>query len=186
MDSKKLLKMVKEEVEAIESLLMIDAQTSVDIDPSDEGVTIVKVKFDGDDLGYMIGSHGRHLSSLQYIFNSILRNKVRQLEEEMAFTILVDVGGYREQKQEGVEKLALQKADDARILGEAIDLPPMSSSDRRVVHTALSKFDDLKTESFGEGRDRYVRITPLSEKELGIIQETEDNEDDEQQEQSEE
>lgn len=170
--------MVKEEVDAIEQLLMIDAQTSVDLDSSEE-VTIIKVKFEGDDLGYMIGAHGRHLSSLQYLFNSILRNKLRRLEEETPFTILVDVGGYREQKQESVERLALQKADDARILGEAVDLPPMSSSDRRVVHSALGKFDDIKTESFGEGRDRYVRITPLSEKELGIIQETEDNEVDE-------
>jgi spoIIIJ-associated protein len=57
-------------------------------------------------------------------------------------------------------------------LGESIDLPPMKPYDRRVVHMTLQKFDDLKTESYGEGRDRYVRIIPDTEEELGIIDST--------------
>jgi hypothetical protein len=52
----------------------------------------------------------------------------------------------------------------------------MDASDRRVVHTVLGKFDDIKTESFGEDRERFVRISPLSEKALGIASETGDNE----------
>ena len=62
--------------------------------------------------------------------------------------------------------MALQKADDARILGEPIELEPMSPSDRRVVHMALQVFDDIKTESVGEGNDRRVKIIPISDKEI--------------------
>ena len=57
--------------------------------------------------------------------------------------------------------MALQKADDARLLGEEIELSPMKPSDRRVVHLALAGFKDIETESVGEGRDRRVVIKPV-------------------------
>ena len=66
-------------------------------------------------------------------------------------------------KNRKLEKYALQKADDARILGEPVELSPMSPSDRRVVHMALQMFEDIKTESYGEGNSRRVRIIPLEE-----------------------
>jgi len=79
---------------------------------------------------------------------------------------LMDVGGYKEERNKKIERMALQKADDARILGEPIELEPMSPSDRRVVHMALQVFDDIKTESVGEGNDRRVKIIPISDKEI--------------------
>jgi hypothetical protein len=48
----------------------------------------------------------------------------------------------------------------------------MKPYDRRVVHMTLQKFDDIKTESFGEGRDRHVRIIPESEADLGLMNST--------------
>jgi spoIIIJ-associated protein len=83
------------------------------------------------------------------------------LDQDPNYRVLVDVGGYREERNSKLEDLALQKADDVRILGEAIELPPMKPSDRRAVHVALSQFDDIATESEGEGRDRYVVIKPV-------------------------
>lgn len=186
MDNKKLLDLVKKQVERLSDLLLIEADLDVQMEDGEDEGKIIKVRFDGEDLGYMIGARGRHLSSIQYYLNSVVRKNLREVEDETSVTVLVDVGGYREQRQEGVEKMALQKADDARILGEPVDLAPMSSSDRRVVHMALGKFDDIRTESFGEGRDRYIRITPLSEKELGIIPESEDNDENGEGEESEE
>ena len=78
----------------------------------------------------------------------------------------MDVGGYKEERNKKIERIALQKADDARILGEPVELEPMSLSDRRVVHMALQIFDDIKTESVGDGNDRRVRIIPISEKQI--------------------
>ncbi len=57
--------------------------------------------------------------------------------------------------------MALQKADDVRILGEEIEMEPMSPADRRVVHTTLSQYEDIATESVGEGKDRRVVIKPI-------------------------
>jgi spoIIIJ-associated protein len=128
------------------------------------------VSFEGQDLGYMIGNHGRRLDSLQYIMQLMIRRAVD--EEDFDFRLTLDVSGYRKERNSKIEDIAMQKADDARILGESIDLPPMKPYDRRVVHMTLQKFDDLKTESFGEGRDRYVRIIPDTEEDLGIMDST--------------
>lgn len=167
MDSKKVLKAAKEVAKKVTELLQVESMPEVEIEEGTEGMLIVKVTYEGENLGYMIGNRGRHLQALQFLLASILRTKFR--EEGAKIAVMVDIGGYREQRVEQVEKIALQKADDARILGEAVELPPMSPSDRRIVHMALSKFDDIKTESEGEGRDRFVKIIPISEKELGVL-----------------
>jgi spoIIIJ-associated protein len=115
----------------------------------------------------MIGNRGRHLDSLQYILQLVIRRAVD--EEDFDFRLTIDVSGYRKDRNEKIEQEALQKADDARILGESIDMEPMKPYDRRVVHMTLQKFDDIKTESFGEGRDRHVRIIPEAEEDLGLM-----------------
>lgn len=171
MEKNKVLEIAKAEVEKLKELLGVDAQVECSVEDGDEGYVVVNVVFEGEDLGYMIGNRGAHLQAMQFVLSNIIKTKLRKetSEEEIKVTVLVDVGGYRQQRADKIEALAMQKADDARILGESVDLLPMSSGDRRIVHTVLGKFDDLKTESFGDGRDRYVRITPISEKELGVV-----------------
>lgn len=169
MKKEDLAKIVDREIGKFITLSGVDATYDYNIEEVDD-TTQVNVAFEGQDLGYMIGSHGRHLDSLQYILQLMIRRAVD--EEDFNFRLTLDVSGYREQRDSKIEEIALQKADDARILGETIDLPPMKPYDRRVVHMALQKFDDLTTESFGEGRDRYVRIIPDTEDELGIMDST--------------
>ncbi len=158
MEDKKVLDIFKEEVETLCSLLGVDCDCKYSIEEGDEDIKYLKVSFNGEDLGYMIGNHGRHLDSLQYMIQIIMG---RKLDSDYNFRVFVDVGGYREEKNNKLEELALQKADDARILGDEIALPPMKPSDRRVIHLALSKFKDIETESRGEDRDRYIVIKPI-------------------------
>ena len=120
----------------------------------------------------MIGNHGRHLDSLQYILQLMIRRFID--EEDFDFRLTLDVSGYREERDKKIEDIALQKADDARILGESVDLPAMKPYDRRVVHVVLQKFDDIETESYGEGRDRHVRITPKNDETEGLENSTQD------------
>ena len=153
---------IKKELDTLLSLVDIDAQYDLNVEESN-GVKYIKISFNGENLGYLIGNHGKHLESLQYVFFFFLRKK---FEEGMEYRVLMDVGGYKEERNKKIERMALQKADDARILGEPIELEPMSPSDRRVVHMALQVFDDIKTESIGEGNDRRVKIIPISDKEI--------------------
>lgn len=169
MGKQDLAKIVDKEIGKFITLSGVDATYDLNIEEI-EGSTHVTVLFEGQDLGYMIGNHGRHLDSLQYILQLMIRRAVD--EEGFDFRLTLDVSGYREERDQKIEKIALQKADDARILGETVDLPAMKPYDRRVVHIALEKFEDIKTESFGEGRDRHVRIIPASEESLDILEDT--------------
>jgi predicted RNA-binding protein Jag len=45
--------------------------------------------------------------------------------------------------------------------GKALDLPPMGSRERWVVHNALKDRSGITTSSVGEGRQKRVRIEPL-------------------------
>ena len=164
---------IKKELDTLLSLMGIEAEYDLNVEESN-GIKYIKISFNGENLGYLIGNHGKHLESLQYVFSMILRKK---FEEGMEYRVLMDVGGYKEERNKKIERMALQKADDARILGEPIELEPMSPSDRRVVHMALQVFDDVKTESVGEGNDRRVKIIPISDKEILKGKENSDSDD---------
>lgn len=148
------LKKVEEIVNRLSQLLLIDSPKSTV--EEEDGKVIVRVMYEGEQMGYMIGPRGRHLQSLQTIVSMIVN---KDLEDENRIDILLDAGGYNNKRAERIEQIALRKAEDARILGSSVDMDPMDAFERRVVHTVLSKYPDIKTESFGEGRDRYVRIS---------------------------
>jgi spoIIIJ-associated protein len=153
-----MINLIKSEVESLCSLLNVECESRCEMEDGDEGIKYLKVYFEGEELGYMIGNHGRHLDSIQYILQIIMG---RKLDEGTDFRVFVDVGGYRKEKDSKLEELAMQKADDARILGDEVVLPPMKPSDRRIIHLTLSKFKDIETESRGEGNDRCVVIRPV-------------------------
>jgi spoIIIJ-associated protein len=158
MKDKEVLKVVEKELDTLCSLLNVDCVRDISVEDGQEGEKYIKVAFSGEDLGYMIGNRGRHLDSIQFILQVILG---RMLSEDTTFKVFVDVGGYRLEKDKKLEEMAIQKADDARILGEEVSLPPMKPSDRRIIHIALEKFKDITTESRGEGMDRHIVIMPV-------------------------
>lgn len=160
MKDKDILKIVEDEVETLCSLLDVDCAREITLEDGEEDIKYIKINFSGDDLGYMIGSHGRHLDSLQFIIQVILG---RKLDEDCDFRVFIDVGNYRKEKDDKLEEMAIRKADDARILGEEVELPPMKPSDRRIIHLALMKFKDIETESRGEGMDRHIVIIPVKQ-----------------------
>ncbi len=162
---------VRKELNTLLSLMGIEAQYSMELEKSEE-VTYIKISFTGENLGYLIGGHGKHLDSLQYVLSMVVR---KHFKEDEQYRVILDVGGYRKERDEKLEKFAMQKADDARILGEPIDLPPMKASDRRVVHMTLQIFDDIKTESVGEDRERHIRIIPTSEKDMDVLSTSEED-----------
>lgn len=159
MKDREIVKLVNKEVDTLCKLLDVDCERDCDVEDGENDIKYIKVSFDGQDLGYMIGNRGRHLDSLQFILQVIVG---RLLPEDMDFRVFVDVGGYRKDKDDRLEKMALQKAEEVRTTGEEVVLPPMKPSDRRIVHLTLQTYDDLSTESRGEGMDRHIVITPKS------------------------
>jgi spoIIIJ-associated protein len=95
-----------------------------------------------DEAGRLIGRQGQTLADLQYLVNRILFQ-----QDQHAPKIMLDVGGYRSQAREALIKKAMEAAEKVRRWGDAVELEPMGSYDRRIVHHALRDDPDVETHS---------------------------------------
>src|SRR6516164_2860687 len=95
-----------------------------------------------DDAGRLIGRQGQTLADLQYLTNRILFQ-----QDPAAPKVTVDVGGYRLQAREALIKKARDAAEKVRRWGDAVELEPMGSFDRRIVHQALKDDPGIETHS---------------------------------------
>jgi spoIIIJ-associated protein len=122
----------------------------------DKGEGFTRVDITSPSASRLIGWHGETLNSVQHLLKSILRAKENL--EKSPFLVL-DVDGYRREQEEKVKKMAENKADFVRRTGSRVALAPMSPYFRRVVHLHIAShpdFQDLTTESIGEGDYRQV------------------------------
>jgi spoIIIJ-associated protein len=124
----------------LEKLLnLLGFSATVEEQPMDDG-TLLDVKT--EDSGRLIGRQGQTLSDLQYITNRLLFQ-----QDQNAPKAMVDVGGYRAQARDALVKKAKDAADKVRRWGDVVELEPMSSFDRRIIHQALKDDPDIETQS---------------------------------------
>ena len=100
----------------------------------------------------LIGPHGEHLRAL----NTIARRLVENKYGEEAANFLLDVNGYWEEKMDVVRNNARMLAQRARLFKHDVEMSPMSSYERLVVHELFSDDPEIKTESQGEGKFRHI------------------------------
>lgn len=114
----------------------------------------------------LIGSGGHNLQDLQFLLSRILQKRVNGFfapdSEEARFRFEFDINGYRQQKEQYLQDLAQDLADQAVLTKAAKEFPSMLAFERRIVHTALAKRGDVQTESIGEGEERRVLVKPIS------------------------
>lgn len=107
-----------------------------------------------DDAGRLIGRQGQTLADFQYVANRILFQ-----QDKSAPKITVDVGGYRLEAREALVKKAKDAADKVRRWGDVVELEPMGSFDRRIVHHALKDDPDVETQSVEvDGTDKKALL----------------------------
>ena len=74
---------------------------------------------------------------------------------------ITDVNNYRRKREDLILEIAKVAARKSVAEKKEMPLPIMNAYERRLVHTELSKHPDIKTESVGEGKERYVVIKPI-------------------------
>ncbi len=111
---------------------------------------------ESDEADLLIGSEGENLNALNYLVRRIVSKTVDPSVEELKF--LIDVNGYHEKSEENVRMKAKIMSERARSFKVDIELDPMSSYERMLVHSFLDGEPDIKTESKGEGAQRRVVI----------------------------
>jgi len=109
----------------------------------------------GTNDGYVIGRRGETLDSLQYLTRLVVSRGREDYRR-----VSVNVGDYREQREQTLRDLAISSSSKAKKYGRNISLPPMSPYDRRIVHTAVQDMEGVSSFSVGEGGDRRVIVAP--------------------------
>jgi predicted RNA-binding protein Jag len=77
-------------------------------------------------------------------------------------TIFLDINNYRQERETLIAELARAAAKKALATKGEISLPAMNSYERRLVHVELAVHPEVRTESAGAGKERYVIIKPIS------------------------
>ena len=97
----------------------------------------------------------------QALNHIITRMALTKDPEVKKFT--VDVNGYYKQSLETIKQKARFAADRARSFKTKIDLEPMNSFERLIVHSLFPEDGDIKTHSEGMGRDRHIVLAYLGD-----------------------
>jgi spoIIIJ-associated protein len=109
----------------------------------------------GDDLGILIGRHGKTLDALQTIVAALARRKLGWYHP-----LIVDVEGYRSRRRGKLEQIARNAAEKAAKQERPVRLRPMTAFERKVVHIALRDDSRVTTESEGDEPQRAVVVNP--------------------------
>lgn len=113
----------------------------------------VRINIIGNDMGLLIGRKGETLNALQFIAGLIIN---RQQEERIR--LVLDVEDYRKKREESLESLALRLSDKVKNTRKNVVMRPMSSQERRIVHTILQEDPQVVTYSMGDEPNRKVVI----------------------------
>lgn len=120
-----------------------------------------------DDARTLIGAHGDTVYAIDFLVKKIYENRLpaqtitpatEGSAPERTPMFLVDVNDYRTKQIKDLQTKALMMAERARSFQYDVELSPMSSYERLIIHTTLQDAPNVKTESQGEGRSRRVVI----------------------------
>jgi spoIIIJ-associated protein len=145
-----LLDEVKVLVSSILGAMNFDARVEV----YDVG-GVIAVDVASADTALFIGQKGETIDALQYLVN------VAAFTERGFFKrIVLDTEGYRQRRVEAIQGMAHRTARKAVRERRTVEMPPMNSAERRVVHLYLSDNPSVTTESEGTGAGRRVMVSP--------------------------
>lgn len=131
-----------------ETLENMNINAQVDTELTEDGIF---ANISGEKMSVVIGRRGKTLDALQYLTNLVIN---RNREEYIH--LVLDCENYRAKRKDSLEKLAHRMADKAKRQRRDIILNPMNSYERRIVHSALQKDEEVSTRS--EGRDPYRKV----------------------------
>ena len=127
--------------------LEVSMETSVDL-PS------IYVNFVGEDEDFFQKNHGESLRDLSFLMHTLVEKKFPESELD----IKVDSGGFLLSKEKELQGMAESAAARARDTQNQVLLNPLNPYERRLVHLALQDYEDIETESLGEGHLKRIAV----------------------------
>ena len=138
----------KEFLEGLLAVMGLDAEVAIETEP-DRAI----VDVNGEDLGLLIGRRGQTLDALQELVRAAVQRRLRARAR-----LLVDVEGYRARRRASLAEYARSMATRAKERGTEIELEPMNSYERKIVHDAVADIEGATSFSEGDDPERKVIV----------------------------
>ena len=102
----------------------------------------------------LIGKAGVILRAINFIVKNAVSTTYKKRIE-----LSVDINGYKEERYKKVASMARKLGKQVLRTKADIKLDPMPADERKVMHQELAKLDHVKTQSYGEGKNRHMVIS---------------------------
>ena len=148
-DEEKTIDQLNEEADIaadyLEGLLdIVDYEGDIEMGVRNNRPTVQIVADDDTDIKHLIGRNGEVVDALQ----QLTRLAVQQKTGERS---------HLKRKRQRLHDIALDAIDEVRETGEPVDLKPMNSFERKIVHDVVRE-EGMKSRSHGEEPRRYVTV----------------------------
>jgi spoIIIJ-associated protein len=148
---------VAERVRAVVERIAGAIDPALTVTVAEHGTRVVAVA-SGGDTARLIGRHGQTIDAVQHLAAAAALPGT-----DGEWEIMVDTAGYRGRRERRLRALALKAAGRALREGRPQALEPMSSAERRIVHTVLLDHDGVETASEGRDPARFVVVRPRAD-----------------------
>lgn len=137
----------------LEGLLdIVDYEGDIELGVRNNRPMVQIVADDDSDIKHLIGRHGEVVDALQQLTRLAVQQKTGERSH-----LIVDVDGFLKRKRQHLRDVALDAVDEVRETGEPVNLKPMNSFERKVIHDVVRE-EGLKSRSHGEEPHRYVTV----------------------------
>lgn len=144
-------------VQLVTDLIQKAGYTCDDIEireDSEAGTTTFNIKT--ADASRLIGRGGDIIKAFNHVAQKMVDQQLPTDAANRRFRL--DVDDYFEKQLDGLRTKATIIADRVKSFKSNMEMEPMSSYERLIVHAHLAGIPDVSTESTGEGRSRRVVI----------------------------
>ena len=114
----------------------------------------IEISINGKNVGHLIGYRGETLNAMQTLFNAVLRNKMKT-----SMKVVLDICGYKNERQKTLEELAKRVANTVIRTGKSVTLDPMRPYERKIIHSKLQENSKIRTHSVGEEPHRKIVVS---------------------------
>lgn len=137
----------------LEGLLdIVDYEGDIELGVRNNRPMVQIVADDDSDIKHLIGRHGEVVDALQQLTRLAVQQKTGERSH-----LIVDVDGFLKRKRQHLRDVALDAVGEVRETGEPVNLKPMNSFERKVIHDVVRE-EGLKSRSHGEEPHRYVTV----------------------------
>lgn len=143
---------VKAAVDYLKQIVALMGVENVTFSAVQKGEATI-IRLDGEKMGALIGRRGETMESLSYLA-SLVANRM----DGDYIKLGLDVAGYRGKRENDLTTLAQKIGQKVRRSGRCFAMEPMNPYERRIIHSAISQMEGVRSESKGEGKDRHVII----------------------------